>query len=69
MQTLGIVGMKNVTVTTFSSDYDRMEADKVAASPKATQKKSEIMAGVTAKNMRGRFAKQGALEVRYYPIS
>lgn len=64
MQTFGIVGQPNVTVTTFSSDHDRAESSRINdVEPKVA------LDGVTFKNMRSRFAKQGAEETRYFPIN
>lgn len=64
MQTVGIVGQPNVTITTFSSDQDRAEASRID-----NVDPDVALNGVTAKNMRSRFAKQGAEEVRYFPIN
>lgn len=69
MQTFGIVGQPNTTVTTFNSDYDRNEAQKVVNNPDIDADYDKVLEGVTAKNMRVRLAIQGAEETRYFPIS
>lgn len=69
MQTLGIVGQSNVTVTTFSSDEDRAETNRIKSSDDFKGSPDKALFGVTFKNMRSRFARQGAEDVRYYPIN
>lgn len=75
MQTYGILRgnapIKNVTVTTFSSNEDRAQALESHASRIKGGSKSDFgkaLEAITFANMRQRYAGQGAEQVRYFPI-
>lgn len=63
--------LPNVTVTTFSSDTDVVQATQSHVKRVETGKKSALDKSVfatTFTNMRQRYADQGAEQVRYFPV-
>ena len=73
MKKFGIIAngkpIPNTTVTTFPSTHDYKQANKVCKQKGIGGKKTEkVLDSIVFKNMRNRFAGQGALDTRYFPI-